>query len=167
MMRELSTDRPDQTESPYTVDAGHFQIEMDVANGTIDRDQSNSGDVRSQVWNFGGLNLKAGLFNNVDLQFVLGLSLYLRLSPITRAAFADLAAAMRLSVLRFFLVEHGTGMLLGIGVLHMLRSRARRRQGPARHALTAVAALGALLCIAVSVPWPGLPYGRPLWRLPP
>lgn len=71
LMREMSTDRPDQTESPYTVDAGHFQIEMDAANGTIDRDQSNGGDVRSQVWNFGGLNLKAGLLNNVDIQFVL------------------------------------------------------------------------------------------------
>ncbi|MEK7781654.1 MAG: transporter [Verrucomicrobiota bacterium] len=71
LMRELSTDRPDQTESPYTVDAGHFQIEMDVANGTIVRDQSNGGDVRSQVWGFGGMNLKAGLLNNVDIQFVL------------------------------------------------------------------------------------------------
>ena len=30
-MRPLSTDRPDTTESPYTVDAGHFQMEMDVA----------------------------------------------------------------------------------------------------------------------------------------
>src|SRR5688572_5942243 len=27
-MREMSTDRPDQTESPYTVDAGHVQVEM-------------------------------------------------------------------------------------------------------------------------------------------
>jgi hypothetical protein len=71
LMRELSTDRPDQTESPYTVDAGHFQIEMDLANGTIDRDTSNGGDVRSQVFGFGGVNLKAGLFNNVDLQVVL------------------------------------------------------------------------------------------------
>jgi hypothetical protein len=25
LMREMSTDRPDTTESPYTVDAGHFQ----------------------------------------------------------------------------------------------------------------------------------------------
>jgi hypothetical protein len=50
LMRPLSTDRPDQTESPYTVDAGHFQIEMDLANGTLDRDKSNGGDVRSQIW---------------------------------------------------------------------------------------------------------------------
>ncbi|MGC3959257.1 MAG: transporter [Verrucomicrobiota bacterium] len=70
-MRELSTDRPDQTESPYTVDAGHFQIEMDVVNGTIDHDKANGADVRSQVWGFGGLNLKAGLCNRVDIQFVL------------------------------------------------------------------------------------------------
>ena len=30
LMRDLSADRPDLTESPYTVDAGHFQLEMDV-----------------------------------------------------------------------------------------------------------------------------------------
>jgi hypothetical protein len=29
-MRELSTDRPHTTESPFTVDAGHFQLEMDA-----------------------------------------------------------------------------------------------------------------------------------------
>lgn len=70
-MRELSTDRPDQTESPYTVDAGHFQIEMDLANGVLEHDRSSGGDLRSQVWGFGGVNLKAGLLNNVDIQFVL------------------------------------------------------------------------------------------------
>lgn len=29
-MREMETDRPDVTESPYTVDAGHFQYETDL-----------------------------------------------------------------------------------------------------------------------------------------
>src|SRR5687767_4843881 len=28
LMRDLATDRPDVTESPYTVDAGHFQAEL-------------------------------------------------------------------------------------------------------------------------------------------
>ena len=36
-LRELNTDRPDLTESPYTVDAGHFQIEMDLVTFTDDR----------------------------------------------------------------------------------------------------------------------------------
>src|SRR5262245_25948677 len=50
LMREMSTDRPDQTESPYTVDAGHFQMEMDLGIATFDRDKSGGGDVRTEVW---------------------------------------------------------------------------------------------------------------------
>ena len=34
-MRPLSTDRPDQTESPYSVDAGHVQFEFEVAKATF------------------------------------------------------------------------------------------------------------------------------------
>src|SRR4051794_40660281 len=37
LMREFNTDRPDLTESPFTVDAGHFQIEMDILNYSYDR----------------------------------------------------------------------------------------------------------------------------------
>src|SRR5512140_1526866 len=37
LMRELTPDRPDKTESPYTVDAGHLQLEMDAATFTLNR----------------------------------------------------------------------------------------------------------------------------------
>ena len=67
----MSTDRPDQTESPHTVDAGHFQVEMDLVNATFDRDRSGGGDVRTEVWEIAPLNLKLGLLNHVDIQFVL------------------------------------------------------------------------------------------------
>jgi hypothetical protein len=69
LMREMSTDRPDQTESPFTVDAGHFQVEMDFVNGTLDNDGDEEG--RSEVWSIAPLNLKLGLLNNIDIQFVL------------------------------------------------------------------------------------------------
>lgn len=65
-MRELSTDRPDKTESPYTVDAGHLQLEMDFANFTA----SDIGGVRTRAWNVAPVNLKVGLLNQVDLQFI-------------------------------------------------------------------------------------------------
>ncbi len=71
LMRDLAADRPDITESPYTVDAGHFQVEMDFLRATFDRDQSAGGDLRSSVWEFGSINLKVGLLNRVDLQTVL------------------------------------------------------------------------------------------------
>jgi hypothetical protein len=70
-MRELSTDRPDQTESPFTVDAGHFQVELDFVNYTYDRDTAGGADVRSRAWLFAPVNLKLGLLNCVDLQVML------------------------------------------------------------------------------------------------
>lgn len=70
LMRAMSTDRPDQTESAYTVDAGHFQVEMDLVGAVFDRDRSGGGDLQTRGWGT-SLNLKAGVLNNVDLQFVL------------------------------------------------------------------------------------------------
>ncbi len=69
-MRDLSTDRPDQTESPYTVDAGHVQFEWDLANATLDRDRSGGGDLSTRIFGLGGVNAKVGLLNQVDLQCV-------------------------------------------------------------------------------------------------
>lgn len=71
LMRELSTDRPDQTESAYTVDAGHFQIEMDLMNHVRDHDTDGGTDVRARGTAWAPVNLKLGLLNNVDLQLML------------------------------------------------------------------------------------------------
>lgn len=71
LMRELSTDRPDQTESPITVDAGRVQLEWDLANATFDRDRSGGGNVSTRQFGLGGVNAKVGLLHNVDLQLVL------------------------------------------------------------------------------------------------
>ena len=70
IMRELNTDRPDKTESPYTVDAGHFQVEMDLVNYAYDRYNSSHANIRSENFSFATANLKAGLCNNVDFQLV-------------------------------------------------------------------------------------------------
>lgn len=70
-LRELSTDRPDQTESAHTVDAGHWQIESDLVNYTSDRDQSGGGDVRTKDLSLATLNLKVGLTNRVDFQLMI------------------------------------------------------------------------------------------------
>ena len=42
LMREMATDRPDVTESPYTVDAGHVQVESSFVEYT--RDDDGGGD---------------------------------------------------------------------------------------------------------------------------
>src|SRR6185295_7327560 len=72
LLRELTTDRPDKTESPYTVDAGHFQLEMDLVAYTYDRYTDPAGGPRTESWAIAPFNIKAGLLNNVDLQLVVG-----------------------------------------------------------------------------------------------
>ena len=80
LLRDLSTDRPDKTESPYTVDAGHFQFELDFATFTSDREDG----VRVKTVNLAPINLKLGLTNRTDLQLVV--ENYLRQTTTERAS---------------------------------------------------------------------------------
>lgn len=65
-MREMITDRPDTTESPFTVDAGHFQFELSLLDYAYNDDGGVLGDTLSVLPS----NIKFGLLNNVDLQLV-------------------------------------------------------------------------------------------------
>ena len=68
LMRDLSADRPDVTESPITVDAGHVQVELSFLD--YRRDDRNSDMTEVEAWTVGATNIKLGLLHNVDLQFV-------------------------------------------------------------------------------------------------
>jgi len=100
----------------------------------------------------------------LDVQFLLGLILYVFLSPITHAAFADFGAAMKSSGLRFWAVEHVAGMLVGVALAHVGRVRARKTDSLRRHKVAAIFFGLALAAILASIPWPGTPNGRPLLR---
>src|SRR4051812_6854267 len=67
LMRDMETDRPDKTESAYTVDAGHYQIEMDVLTYTFDQSKHETVEVLAVA----PTNFKVGVSNNVDLQIVI------------------------------------------------------------------------------------------------
>src|SRR2546427_10202185 len=71
LMREMNTDRPDKTESPFTVDAGHFQIEADILNYTYDRYNPARTDTRAETVSIAPMNLKVGLWKDADLQLLL------------------------------------------------------------------------------------------------
>jgi Putative MetA-pathway of phenol degradation len=70
LMRDLAADRPDKTDCPFTVDAGHFQIEMDFANLTYNRPNSQRGNTRFTAVDVAPVNIKVGLLNNLDFQLV-------------------------------------------------------------------------------------------------
>ena len=66
LLRELASDRPDQTEGPTTVDAGHCQFEMDFATFTYDRTDG----VRTKNWNIAPFNIRVGLLNTVEVSLI-------------------------------------------------------------------------------------------------
>ena len=70
-MRELSADRPDKTDCPFTVDAGHFQLEMDYANFTYDAPSAAHDNQKTENFQVAPMNVKVGLLNNMDFQLVL------------------------------------------------------------------------------------------------
>ncbi len=63
-MREMETDRPDVTESPYTVDAGHFQVETDLIR--VIREKSETTKTKTLLIN--QINLKIGLTGSTAVQ---------------------------------------------------------------------------------------------------
>lgn len=68
MMREMTTDRPDTTEVPFTVDAGHWQTET-TAFGFA-RSRPDADWIASDSFEFAGTNLRIGLTNDVELSLV-------------------------------------------------------------------------------------------------
>lgn len=66
LRRPYNTDRPSKTDSPFTIDAGVFQIESDVWIWMLDEPEH--GDERIRTWIVGNTNFKLGLTNWMDLQ---------------------------------------------------------------------------------------------------
>jgi hypothetical protein len=101
----------------------------------------------------------------LDTQFLLGLSLYFFLRPLSSAAMHDFGAAMTNPPLRFFGVEHIVTMLIAIAVAHIGRKRGKSKSGTARFRSTFVFQLVWLVLTLLAIPWPMLDIGRPLFRL--
>lgn len=96
----------------------------------------------------------------LDLQVAIGLIVYW-LSPITSSALSNMSGAMQNRVARFWTVEHGFSMLVAVALVHIGVARARKGKGG-----VAVLFLLALVAMLIGIPWPFLPYGRPLIPIP-
>ena len=67
-MRQFVTDRPDATESPYTLDAGHFQFETDL----FKTEHSKVSGIKAITNYYNVANLKLGITSSLDIQAVAG-----------------------------------------------------------------------------------------------
>jgi hypothetical protein len=102
----------------------------------------------------------------LDLQMLLGLLLYLALSPVTTAIFSDFGGAMKDPVARFWAVEHVGTMMLAVVMVHVGRVLARKARSPESKRTRLLVCFGvATLAILAATPWPGMTAGRPLFRV--
>jgi hypothetical protein len=96
------------------------------------------------------------------LQLLVGLIQYLLTSAYTKAAFADMGAAMKNPWLRYFAVEHISMMLIAVVLIQTGRTLAKRRSDDtAKHRTVAIYTGIALLLILASLASKGIVIGSP------
>ena len=106
---------------------------------------------------FEGIDNKLSLFAmiSVHIQLLLGLGLYF-ISPFVKAAMEmGMGEAMKDSVMRFWLVEHLFGMLIGITLITIGRIASKKASDDkAKFKKVAVYFALGLLAILITIPWP-------------
>jgi len=135
-----------------------WRVILAVASSFMTREASSEAPDPVDRW---GLVFTASL----DLQMLLGLLLYLVLSPTTAAIFKDFGGAMKDPVARFWAVEHVGTMILAVALAHVGRVLGRKAKSPASKRMRLLICFGvSLLAILGGTPWPGMPAGRELFR---
>lgn len=66
-MREMDTDRPNVTNTPHTIDAGHLQLETGLIDYSYFRQHSAGASARNDDFSFGQFNFRLGVLNNLEL----------------------------------------------------------------------------------------------------
>lgn len=97
---------------------------------------------------------------SMDIQFLLGIILYLFLSPLTTTIFQDFGAAMQDATIRFFVLEHLIYMLAAVVLVHIGNSRARKA-ADSKAKFRTVTIFYSLAVVLVVL---GMPWSRPLIR---
>ena len=101
----------------------------------------------------------------LDLQLLLGLLLYLVLSPNMAEIRANFGTSMKDPVARFWAVEHITSMLVAVVLVHVGRVLGRKAATPDSRRMKLFICFGiATALMLLAIPWPGMRAGRPLLR---
>jgi uncharacterized membrane protein YozB (DUF420 family) len=123
-----------------------------------------TGWLGQRVWRASDEQRHQGFIMALDLQFLIGLILYVFLSPLSKAAFADWGAAMQDGVIRFWGLEHAATMVLALVAAHWGKASSGRKKGIDRHKPMAIGIIVFAIFVFAAFPWPGLPHGRPFLR---
>ena len=114
---------------------------------------------------WGGVDDTSGkvLFHAINFQFLIGLILYIFLSPYTQEAFSNFGDAMGNTTLRFWAVEHILMMIGSLAVFHIGTAKVKRAQTDRSKFKTRFIYYSiAFILILLAIPWPFREMGRNL-----
>ena len=105
-LRDFSPDRPSQSDGPFTIDAGHLQVELAFANYTFDSHNPERAPVRIDQWNPLPAVVRIGVTDRVevDLQYDSYLNVRTRdrttrpLQTTTMSGFGDLTLRSKINL---------------------------------------------------------------------
>lgn len=124
-----------------------------------------SGWLGKREWTPGQKRIDTFLIISADVQLLVGMVLYVFLSPVTHAAFSHFGDAMKDTQLRFFAMEHVGLMVLAIIGFHVGHALSKKAElDIAKYKRAAISFGIAVVLLVVGIPWPGLAVGRPLLR---
>lgn len=112
------------------------------------------GMYRKRDW--GGADRRIGVIytSTMDIQLLLGLILYVFLSPITQSMFQNLSQAMSNPGMRFFGLEHALYMIVAVVLAHIGNAKTKSAAEPsARHRAALIWFSLALILILLGMPW--------------
>ena len=108
-----------------------------------------------QTWEPSNQKLHVAYIATFHTQVVLGLLLYVGISPIMKPIFADMGAAMKNATLRFWAVEHITTMLLAAIITHVGHVLAKKAQRDTQKFKRAAIGFGlGFVLLLAGIPWP-------------
>lgn len=86
LMKDMSADRPDKTEGPYVIDAGHYQIEADLFTYTRDR---RGADIKTTSYTIFGPNIRIGILPCLEFNVIMATYNKERIKHETKRGFGD------------------------------------------------------------------------------
>jgi hypothetical protein len=126
-----------------------------------------TGQFGRRPWTSSDTKISLGFLVALDVQLLIGTVLFIK-SPITILGIHEWDLMLASRALRFYTLEHPILMLAAIALAHIAWIRIRRRSDSSSPHRDAAVFFGlALLLLLAAIPWPFLPYGRPLLSLLP
>lgn len=103
------------------------------------------------------------LFHTINFQFIIGLVLYIFLSPHTHEAFSNFGDAMGNTTLRFWAVEHIVMMIAALAVFHIGTAKVKRADTDrSKFKARFIYYTITFILIILAIPWPFRSMGRNL-----